>query len=376
VSEKKGLRALFCFGREPMRIFLKGAPRRSFLLTFFAALLLFVIFFWRACWRPFLIWPRKGAVSQPGPNRFKEGDKAPVGVVHGRDVEKMVRTAVDLIGGFERLDVRGKTVLLKPNILDGAPPPTTTNPRVIRAVARALFQAGASRVLVGDMSAFFKLPTRKNMETTFIKTMADDVGAEMVPFDEGKWISLDLPKGQLLKKVYVAETFFNVDRVINLPVIKTHRSATYSIALKNMVGATHFRHRPYIVSRSHWEEVIAELNLAFSPDLHIVDGTKIMVEGGPWKGGAIESDLIIATEDRIAADVVGLGVLKHYSSLPSIRDVSVWDQRQVKRAIELGLGVKGPDELEIAEKDLEPTRPGFKDVMETVRKAVLGEKGT
>jgi uncharacterized protein (DUF362 family) len=356
-----------------MRITLKGLPRRSFLFVLGAALLLFFISFWRACWRPFFIRPRKGTLLPPGPNRFKGGDKTPVSVVHGRDVERMVRTAINLIGGLEKFDTRGKTVLLKPNILNGSPPPTTTNPRVVRAVAKVLFEAGAARVLVGDMSAFFRLPTRKNMENTFIKMMSEEVGAEIVPFDEGGWVALDIADGQFLKKVYVTETLFQVDRVINLPVIKTHRSATYTIALKNLVGTTHFRHRPYLVNRSHWEEVIAELNLAFSPDLHIVDGTKIMVEGGPWKGRSIDSDLIIATGDRIAADVVGLGVLKHYCDLPRIRDVNVWDQRQVKRAVDLGLGVKGPHELEIEERDLEPSIRGFDGVMETVRKAVLEE---
>jgi len=320
-----------------------------------------------------LIWPREGTIREPGPNRFKEGDRTSVSVVHGRDVEKMVREAIDLIGGLEKLDIEGKTVLLKPNVLNGSPPPATTNPRVVRAVAKVVFDAGAARVLVGDMSTFFKLPTRKNMESTFIKMMSEEVGAEMVPFDEGDWVSVDIPNGQFLKKVYVTEKLFEVDRVINLPVIKTHRSATYSIALENLVGTTHFRHRPYLVSRSHWEEVIAELNLAFSPDLHIVDGTRIMVEGGPSEGKAIDSNLIIATGDRIAADVVGLGILKHYSDLPRIRDVNVWDQRQVKRAIELGLGVKGAKELELQERDLETTLPGFKAVMETARKAVLGE---
>ena len=358
-----------------MRIVLQGLPRRSFLFALGAAILLLFVSLWRACWRPLIIWPRKGTIPEAGPNRFKEGDKASVSVVHGSDVERMVRTAIDLIGGLERLDIRGETVLLKPNILSGSPPPVTTNPRVVRAVAKALFEAGAARVLVGDMSAFFKLPTRKNMENTFIKMMSEEVGAEMVPFDEGDWVSLEIPNGQFLKKVYVTQTLFEVDRVINIPVIKTHRSATYSIALKNLVGMTHFRHRPYIVSRSHWEEVIAELNLAFSPDLHIVDGTRIMVEGGPWKGGAMDSNLIIATGDRIAADVVGLGILRHYCELPQIRDVNVWDQRQVKRAIELRLGVKGADELELQERDLEPGIPGFKGVMETVRKAVLGEEG-
>lgn len=357
-----------------MEISLKGMPRRSFLYALGIALLILFTFRWRNFWWPFIIRPKKGTPLPTKLNPFKEGEKTLVSIVHGRDVEKMVRTAIDLIGGIEKLDVLGKSILLKPNILSGSPPPTTTNPKVIRAVAKILYESGARRVLVGDMSALMKLPTRKNMDITFIKLMAEEVEAELVPFEERGWVSLDLPQGKFLKKVYVSEVLFQVDRIINLPVIKTHRSATYSIALKNFVGATHFRQRPYFVDRAHWEEVIAELNLAYTPDLHIVDGTRLMVEGGPWKGMARDANLVIATGDRIAADVVGLGVLKHYSELPQIKEVDVWEQRQVKRALELGLGITKESEIGLEEMDLDPEIPGFKSVMKTVRNAVLGEE--
>jgi uncharacterized protein (DUF362 family) len=120
--------------------------------------------------------------------------------------------------------------------------------------------------------------------------------------------------------------------------------------------------------------VIADLNLAYTPDLHIVDGTRVMVEGGPWDGKAVDANLIIATGDRIAADVVGLGVLKHYSQLPQIKEVDVWEQRQVKRAVELGLGVKGEEEIELLEKDLAPEIPGFNEVVRTIKREVLREE--
>jgi uncharacterized protein (DUF362 family) len=220
-----------------MKIALKGMPRRSFLYALGFMLLMFFTFRWRAIWWPFIFRPQKG-ILQPRPNSFKEEEKKLVSIVHGRDVEAMVRTAIDLIGGMEKLNVQGKSILLKPNILDGSPPPTTTNPKVVRAVAKILYESGAKRVLVGDMSAFFKLPTRRNMDITFIKMMAEEVEAEPVPFDERGWVSIDIPQGQFLKRVYVTETLFQVDRIINLPVIKTHQSSTYSIALKNFVGVS------------------------------------------------------------------------------------------------------------------------------------------
>ena len=357
-----------------MEVTLKGMPRRSFLYALGIGLLLLFTLHWRGCWWPFIVRPRKGTPLPPKSNSFKEGGKALVSVVHGGDIEKIVEEAINLIGGIEKLDVLGKSILIKPNVLDGSPPPTTTNPKVIKAVAKILFKSGARRVLVGDMSALLKLPTRKNMDATFIKLMAEEADAELVSFEEEGWLSIDLPRGQFVKRVYVSEVLFQVDRIINVPVIKTHRSATYSIALKNFVGATHFRQRPYFVDRDHWEEVIAELNLAYTPDLNIVDGTKLMVEGGPWKGMVRDANLVIATGDRVAADVVGLGVLKHYSELPRIKEVDVWEQRQVKRAIELELGITKEDEIGLEDMDLDPRIPGFNDVMRTVRKTVLREE--
>jgi uncharacterized protein (DUF362 family) len=357
-----------------MKIELSGMPRRSLLMGLGIALLALFTFRLRAFWRPFIVSPRKGDRPPARPDPFMEGGKAPVGIVHGSDIERAVREAIDLIGGMEKLDVLGKAILLKPNIVSGALSPATTNPRVIRALTKILYESGARQVLVGDMSAFIKLPTRKNMENSFIMTMAEEAGAELVPFEEGGWVSVETPQGQYVKKVYVTDTLYQVDRIINLPVIKTHRSATYSIALKNFVGATHFRQRPFLIDRNHWEEVVAELNLAYTPDLHIVDGTRIMVEGGPWQGKGVESNLIIATGDRIAADLVGLGVLKHYSELPQIKDVDVWEQRQVKRAVELGLGVKSEDEIELRERDLSPEIPGFNEVVRTIKKEVLREE--
>ncbi len=357
-----------------MEISLKGMPRRSFLYALGIGLLVLFGFRWRVVWWPFLIQPKKRTLPPSRSNPFKEGEKTLVSIVHGRDVEKMVSAAIDLIGGIEKLDVRGKSILLKPNILSGSPPPVTTDPKVIRAVAKMLYESGARRVLVGDMSALIKLPTTKNMDITFIKLMAEEVEAELVPFEERGWVSIDLPQGKFLKRVYVSEVLFEVDRIINLPVIKTHRSATYSIALKNFVGATHFRQRPYFVDRAHWEEVIAELNLAYTPDLNIVDGTRLMVEEGPWKGISRDANFIVATGDRIAADVVGLGILKHYSELPQIKEVDVWEQRQVKRAAELGLGITKGSEVGLEEMDLDPGIPGFGSVMKTVRRAVMGEE--
>jgi uncharacterized protein (DUF362 family) len=123
------------------------------------------------------------------------------------------------------------------------------------------------------------------------------------------------------------------------------------------------------VNPAHWEEVVAELNLAYRPDLNIADGTKVMVEGGPWSGRAEESNLILASGDRIACDVVGLAVIKSYGRWKRLLSVSPWEMGQVRRAVELGLGAGSRGEMELVTASLDDA-PAFRTLMERVRSLI------
>lgn len=284
-------------------------------------------------------------------NPYTEDGKALVGVVRGNNIMEMIREAVSIIGGFRKIDINGKTILVKPNVVSGKPNPTTTNPKVVGTVVKLLYEEGASKVIVGDMSAMLTISTKRNMEKTGIKKAAEEAGAQVVYFEDHDWVEVEIPGARYIKRLYVTEWIYNVDRVINLPVIKTHRSASYSICLKNFIGATHLKQRPYLIDPGHWEELIAEMNIAYQPHLNIVDGTRIMIEGGPWEGTSADTNLIIASGDRIAADIAGLNIIKGFGRWKMVTDKDVWEQRQIKRALELGLGVK-KGAIKIIEKSL------------------------
>lgn len=124
--------------------------------------------------------PKRKVRPQRFKNPYTEDGKALVSIVRGGDIWDMVREAVALIGGFERVDIKGKSVLVKPNVVSGEPNPATTNPEVVRAVVKLLYEEGASKVVVGDMSALLTLSTRKNMERTGIKRASEEAGAKVV----------------------------------------------------------------------------------------------------------------------------------------------------------------------------------------------------
>lgn len=302
-----------------------------------------------------------GAVRNP----FVRRGKSLVAAVGGKDLPGMVRKAISLIGGFDRLFLGGKRVLVKPNVVGAERNPTTTNPSVVKAVVKALYEDGAGKVYVGDMSALIRGGTADNMKRTGILEAASSAGAEPLFFEDHRWEKVKV-EGRYLKVVSVTEWVRKVDVVVNLPVIKTHAYATYSICLKNFVGATRFTDRPYFVNPVRWEEVVAELNLAWSPALNIADGTKVMVEGGPWKGRAETANLVLASGDRIACDVVGLAIIKSFGRWRRILSSSPWEARQVKRAGEVGIGARSRQEMELLTESLDGD-PAFLSLMENVK---------
>lgn len=296
--------------------------------------------------------PADRVQAESGDNPFIRGSKSPVAVVGGRELPVMVEKAVSLIGGFDRLQLKGKNVLVKPNVVGSRSNPTTTNPELVGTVVKLLYKHGAAKVYVGDMSAMIRGGTAGNMEATGIARAARRAGAETVHFEDHGWVKVKVDS-RYFREVEVSEWFFKVDRVINLPVIKTHQYAGYSICLKNFVGATHFSQRPYLINRNHWEEVVADLNLAFSFPLHIVDGTRTMIKGGPWDGESENTNLVLAGGDPVACDVAGLAIIKSFGRWERLASRSPWQMGQVKRAVELGLGAPDSTQMELLEENLD-----------------------
>src|SRR6185369_9155954 len=128
---------------------------RRLLLRFSAAIGALLAFHGSAAGELLFVRPLRKERPRVPIDQFTEGGKALVGVSGKGSVEARVREAVALIGGFRRMDIKGKTVLVKPNVVSGSPSPTTTSPELVATVVRILYQEGAREVVVGDMSALF-----------------------------------------------------------------------------------------------------------------------------------------------------------------------------------------------------------------------------
>ena len=97
--------------------------------------------------------------------------------------------------------------------------------------------------------------------------------------------------------------------------------------------------------------MIAEINQPFKPALIVLDGIDAFVDGGPGKGTLAKGNAFLASTDRVAIDAVGVAILKHLNSNEKIMKPKIFEQEQIARAVELGLGASSPAQIQLVATD-------------------------
>jgi uncharacterized protein (DUF362 family) len=147
--------------------------------------------------------------------------------------------------------------------------------------------------------------------------------------------------------------------VVNTCCLKTHRfGGHFTLSLKNSVGlvAKQVPGDPHnymgdLHSSPHQRRMIAEINQAYRPALVLLDGVEAFVDGGPESGRKVRPGVILAGSDRVAVDVVAVALLRSLGTTDAVARGSLWQQEQIRRAVELGLGAAGADQIEIVTAD-------------------------
>ena len=279
-----------------------------------------------------------------------------VGLSRNKDTLESVKAAVELAGGLGIK--KGSTVLIRPNANTADLPPGSTNPEVLRGAIRAAKACDPEKVIVAEKS-MTTLETEKVLKKLGLWQAAEAEGVdEILTFDQMKRRHVE-PRGAYswLYGFDVPEFLESIDYTIALPVIKTHWTATFTMGLKSQISITSDRDRRQLPHGQGWDtlfgNMIAESNLVHKPDFYISDATKCFVTEGPNIGTLREPDIVLASSDVIANDAVGLALLKTLGTIPKIRDQSVWAQPQIKRAVELNLGVHSREEITIKSAGIE-----------------------
>ncbi|MBI2467632.1 MAG: DUF362 domain-containing protein, partial [Candidatus Rokubacteria bacterium] len=100
----------------------------------------------------------------------------------------------------------------------------------------------------------------------------------------------------------------------------------------------------------------------------VVDGLRSMVAGGPWSGEAAATDLVLASGDPVALDAVALGLLRSLGRSELVLAKPVWEHGQLRRAVQLGLGARGPAEVELVAEHLGRDAAPFRRLVDGIRR--------
>jgi uncharacterized protein (DUF362 family) len=261
--------------------------------------------------------------------------------------------------------VKGKAVVLKPNFNTADPAPGSTHYDTLHSRITTLKEMGAKKITVAERSGPGDA-THNIMEKKGIFKMAKELGFDILDLQtmsKDGWV-LVKPKDSHWKNGFLFPKIYReAESIVVTGCLKTHQfGGHFTLSLKCAVGmvppglgpgAGAYPYMNELHSSPYQRQMIAEINTAFSPDLIVLDGVEAFVDGGPHMGTRKNANVILAGSDRVAIDAVGVAILRQLGTTPEVSKGKIFEQDQIKRAAELGLGVKSADQIEIVTGDKE-----------------------
>jgi uncharacterized protein (DUF362 family) len=296
--------------------------------------------------------------------------------------ENRVKGVSELVKRFTLAGLSGKKVAIKANFNSADPFPASTHPDTLEAIAGCLKGAGASVVLAERSGMGI---TRDVLYEMGVLSLAQKLGFDVVVLDGlgvEHWHK-ENPAGSHWKRGYLfPDVFRDADAIVTTCCLKTHRfGGHFTMSMKNSVGMVakydpddRYNYMYELHGSPYQRLMIAEINAAYRPMFVIMDGIKGFSKGGPEAGTMIEPGIMLASSDRVALDASGVAVLRMYGTTPEVSSGNIFMQEQIAHAGELGLGARGPDDIEVVpvnddaveacegiKKELFETVKGFKE---------------
>lgn len=247
------------------------------------------------------------------------------------EVYSAARKAFDLLGGLSSFIKKGERVILKPNMLSGRPPEAGVNTHieVVKAVTRLLKDLGAFPV-IGDNPGG-SLKAKDAYGSSGILSIAEELGIKCLEPKDVK----------IVRGMPISAYFFDCDKIISLPKIKTHSLMCITGAVKNMFGVVAGLNKTECHKKfprpEEFVNVMMDVLEIAKPHLVLMDGIISMDGDGPVSGRLRETGLLIASRDSVAVDSVFLKLI----------GVNPSDNLTTREAGKRGLGEIDLNEIEI-----------------------------
>ena len=284
--------------------------------------------------------------------------RTPVVLVKTRDRVTGIRKALELWG---QNPVAGKTVALKANFNSANLSPASTHPDTLRTLVQDLWGMGARSLTLAERSG--SANTRSVLTELGIFDLAAELGVDTVVLndllDQSNWDMIQPPGSHWQNGFPFSRIFREADAVVQTCCLKPHQWGAITLSLKNSVGmvARYVKGLDHdYMSEMHASKIgtkVAEINFAYTPSLILLDGVEAFITGGPDQGQKVWGDVILVGADRVAIDAVGVALLRYLGYTGPASRGPIFQQEQIARAVELGLGVDGPEKIRLVTDDIE-----------------------
>ncbi len=255
--------------------------------------------------------------------------------------------------------VKDKNVLIKPNFNTADPVPGSTHNDTLMALVDETWAMGAKSISLGERSY---PPTREVMDKKGVIPLLEEKDVKIIDFDDLQgtdWVEFQPENSHWPNGFRIARPVLEAECLVATCCLKTHQfGGVFTMSLKLHVGVVPtfrngYQYMAQLHQSPHQQKMIAEINQPFSPDLIVLDGIDAFVDGGPMTGKRAKGNVVLASGDRVAIDAAGLAVLKVMGSNADIMHRKIFEQQQIARAVELGIGASAPADIEIFPADQE-----------------------
>lgn len=266
----------------------------------------------------------------------------------GKEIEKSIRNAIDLIGGLDDIISRKDLVLINPSWV--APPTdpqsaVITSPEVTKAIADIIRDFGA-RPIIAESSAV-GVDTENVITNSGYGALRRE-GYEVIDLKSTPKVTVGIEEGEVLKEVETFELVTRADAIISVPKMKTHDQTEITCSLKKLKGLVTDGQKRRMHRIGVFKGVV-DINILFKPRLSIVDAILCQEGLGPIFGHPVEMNLIVAGKDLVAVDSI-CGQIMGYEP----EEVLI-----TKFAADRGLGVMDNETIELSGEPLRDVRRRF-----------------
>ncbi len=244
--------------------------------------------------------------------------------------------------------IKGKNVILKPNFNTADPPPASSSMETIKELIIKLKVMGAKSITIAERSG--PVNTAETFKKKGLYELAKQLEFEIIDLTKlsKENFVLKNPKGNHWKEGFLFPKIYDdAECIVETCCLKTHMyGGHFTISLKNAVALVPTKFMGELHSSKYQRKMIAEINSVYKVDLIIVDGLIAFVDRGPMEGTRKEANVFIAGTDKVAIDAIGVAILRILGTTQEVSNGPVFEQEQIKRAIELGIGITSSEEIE------------------------------